>query len=108
MGAACTTLDISPEAERAITIHNTKHIYDASFETIWKTIAPHIHKCEKRMKIRRLLNSYLYTNPVKDHYLILRIDEYTWYFEIQTNRRISRELTEIVLKSRHVSHRPKN
>ena len=108
MGAACTRLDVSPEATHAITMYNRKHINDASFETIWKTIAPHIHKYEKRMKIRQLLSSYLKTNPVKDHYLVLRIDEYTWYFEIQTNRRISGELTEIVLKSRQVSHRPKN
>ena len=107
MGAACTRLDISPEVARAITVYTTKYIYDASFETIWKTIAPHIHKYEKRIKIRRLLSSYLQTNPVKDHYLILRIDEYTWYFEIQTNRRLSHELTEIVLKTRQTS-RPKN
>lgn len=106
MGAACTRLDVSPEAAR--TIYNTKYIQDASFETIWKSISPHIHRYDKRIKIRRLLSSYLQTNPVKDHYLVLRIDDYAWYFEIQTNRRLSHELTEIVLKSRHVSQRPKN
>jgi hypothetical protein len=104
MGAACTRLDVSPEAARIIC--NTIYIRDASFETIWKRITPHIHNYEKRMKIRRLLCSYVRSNPVNDHYLVLQIDNYVWYFEIQNNRRLSRGTTEIVLTSHKVS--PKN
>jgi hypothetical protein len=97
MGATCTRLDVSPEV--ASTIFTIKCIYDASFETIWKTIAPYVHTYKKRIAVRRLLSAYLQTNPVKEHYLTLRIDEYKWYFEIQTNQCLSNDVTEIVLTS---------
>lgn len=99
MGAACTRIDVSPEVVRAI--NTTQYIRDASFETLWKSITPriHIYSYDKQMNIQRLLSSYLKTNPVKDHYLSIRIDDYIWHFEIQTNRRLSRVATEIVLTS---------
>jgi hypothetical protein len=109
MGAACTHIDVSPEVAQTLfpmtgnQRNYANYIHDASFETIWKHIAPHIHNQEKRIIIRRLLSYYLRTKPCIDHYLSLNIDDNTWLFEIQTNRRISStipEITEIVLTSK--------
>ena len=106
MGAVCTRLDVSPEVVRTLQSTHAKHIYDASFETIWKHIAPHIRNHAKRAKIQRLLSTHLHSKPCKDHYLSLKIDGRAWLFEIQTNRRLSSEATEIVLSSHPA--RPKN
>ena len=103
MGAVCARLDISSEVVRTLSPNQANYIHDASFETIWKHIAPHINDHDKRIKIQRLLRAYLHSKPCKDHYLSLKIDGRTWLFEIQTNRRLSNEATEIVLTSRVAS-----
>jgi hypothetical protein len=111
MGAACTRIDVSPDVAQTLhqlTLNTTnnvsnrnyrKYVRDASFETIWKHVAPYIINPEKKIIIQQLLSYYLRTKPCRDHYLSLNIDGYTWLFEIQSNRRITRTFTEIVLSN---------
>jgi hypothetical protein len=98
MGAACTHLDVSPEAARAIRNYPI-HISDASFETIWPALGPYLKSAVERHKIRRLLKSYLETTPFTDRYLVIRINDTKWMFEITSHRRTA-ELTELVLSQR--------
>lgn len=101
MGAACTTLDVSPEATRII--NNQAHsisLPNANYETIWACIAPYIKIAVDRYKIRGLLQRYLTNVPCRDRFLVVKINDRQWMFEIMGNNPSS-ELTEIVL-----SHRP--
>ena len=57
MGAVCTRVDVSPEVVQTLFQINKTHrnyVYDASFETIWKYITPHIDNPEKKIIIQQL------------------------------------------------------
>ena len=97
MGAACTHLDVSPEAARSIR-DRPIHISNANFETIWSSLSPYLKSAIERHKIRKLLKSYLETTPCTDRYLVLHINGTKWMFEITSHRRTP-EFTEMVLSN---------
>ena len=102
MGAACTRIDVSPEAAKAIRVggsHRHFILHDARFESVWACLGPYIKGAVERSKMRRLLRQYLEANPCRDRYLGLTLGDRRWVFEIVTNRR-GAESTEIVLTSR--------
>jgi hypothetical protein len=86
MGAACTHLEVSPEAARSIREHPIQ-ISDASFETIWYYLSRTLRSAVERHKIRQLLKTYLETNSCTDRYLVLYIKDIKWIFEITSHRR---------------------
>jgi hypothetical protein len=93
----CTRIDVSEEAARKIC--PPIYIPNALFETIWSHIEYEIRNINKRQKISLLLKDYLQNCPCKDHYLVISIDDRKFFFKIQTNRRITKDATEIVFRS---------
>ena len=101
MGAACTRIDISPEAAKAIkngggSGKNHFIVQDARYETVWSCLGPYIKGAVERSKMRRLLRQYLEESPCMDRYLGLTLGDRRWVFEIATNR-CGGECTEILL-----------
>jgi hypothetical protein len=97
MGAACTHLEVSPEAARSIREHPIQ-ISDASFETIWYYLSLTLRSAVERHKIRQLLKTYLDANPCTDRYFVLYLNGSKWRFEITSNRRTYKS-TELVLSN---------
>ena len=106
MGAACTRLDVSPEASKAIRSRMAcRHfiIQDARLETVWACIEPYIKGAVERSQIRRLLRRYLEDNPCRDRYLGITLGGRRWFFEIMKNR-CGGEYMEILLTGRRAAY----
>ena len=97
MGAACSTIDVSPEVAKTLAGGGRRYILqDGRYETVWACIRPYIHGAVERGKVRRLLGAYLEKTPCTDRVMVLTVNGKRWVFEITSNRR-GPEYTEIVL-----------
>lgn len=102
MGAACSTIDVSPELAKTLAGGGRRYILqDGQFETVWRCLGPYIHGAVERGKMRRLLRTYLEKTPCTDRVLVLNVSGQRWVFEILSNRR-GPEYTEIVLSENPV------